>query len=106
LLQAPESYRTPRLELVSGLERLREHPSIIEIAEYYVEHRLVPSTTLADALHLAYCSYYAVAFLLTWNCRHLANANKARHLAVLNGRLGLSVPIVTTPLNLMPEADA
>lgn len=41
-------------------------------------------------------------YLLTWNCRHLANASKIQHLAVLNGRLGLHVPVVTTPLNLIP----
>jgi len=33
----------------------------------------------------------------------LANANKLQHLTVLNGRLGLAVPIITTPLTLIPE---
>ena len=42
-------------------------------------------------------------FLLTWNCRHLANANKIQHLSVLNARLGLPVPVITTPLMLIPE---
>ncbi len=42
-------------------------------------------------------------FLLTWNCRHLANANKMQHLTVVNARLGLRVPIITTPLSLIPE---
>jgi hypothetical protein len=44
-----------------------------------------------------------VDFLLTWNCRHLANVNKAGHMRVLNTELGLSVPVVTTPDLLFHE---
>ncbi len=63
----------------------------------------MPRTAEADSFHVAIASVAGVEFLLTWNCRHLANANKARHLAALNARLGLSVPIITTPMSLMPE---
>jgi hypothetical protein len=60
---------------------------------------------LGDAYHLAVASYYGMHFLLTWNCRHLANANKVRHLQVVNNELGLTVPIVTTPDLLLTEND-
>lgn len=63
----------------------------------------MPSGAGGDAGHLAFASMHGVDFLLTWNCAHLANANKTKHLSVLNGRLGLSVPILTTPLTLIPE---
>ena len=39
---------------------------------------------------------------LTWNCRHLANANKIKHFEVLNTKMGLSVPVVLTPHMLWP----
>ena len=52
---------------------------------------------------LAMASMHRVEFLLTWNINHLANANKTRHLSVLNARLGLPVPIITTPITLLPE---
>lgn len=42
-----------------------------------------------------------VDFLLTWNCKHLANANKTKHMQILNSRLGLVTPQVVTPLNLL-----
>ncbi len=42
-------------------------------------------------------------FLLTWNCRHLANANKVRHLQIVSGELGLAAPIITTPDLLLME---
>ena len=56
-------------------------------------------------LHLAMASTHTIDYLLTWNIRHLANANKTRHLSVLNGRLGLPSPIITTPELLMPELE-
>lgn len=69
----------------------------------YVRNRLMPAEAGGDAFHLAMASVHAIDFLLTWNCRHLANANKMEHLRVINTRMGLSVPIVTTPLNLKSE---
>lgn len=50
-------------------------------------------------------SLHGVDYLLTWNCRHLANVSKQRHLAVMNGRLGLAMPTITTPLTLLPEEE-
>jgi hypothetical protein len=44
-------------------------------------------------------------YLLTWNCKHLANANKIRHLEALNERLGLHVPLLVTPDMLRPWED-
>ncbi len=41
-------------------------------------------------------------YLLTWNCRHLANANKARHFELLDQGMGLHVPLLVTPYMLQP----
>ena len=70
---------------------------------YYIEQKLMPAEAGGDAVHLALASMHSMDFLLTWNCRHLANANKIQHMAVLNGRLRLHLPVITTPLTLMPE---
>ncbi len=80
-----------------------EPPGLDDVVAYYVEHHLMPADAQGDAAHLAMASMHAIDFLLTWNCRHLANANKIQHIAVLNRRLGLSVPVVTTPLALLSE---
>jgi hypothetical protein len=41
--------------------------------------------------------------LLTWNCVHLANANKFNHIRYVNTMIGLYVPTITTPLELLGE---
>ncbi len=80
-------------------------PAVLEIVEVYVAHKLMPRDRSGDALHLALASHHGCDILLTWNCVHLANANKARHIQRVNSLLGLPVPVLTTPLQLMEEAD-
>ncbi|HLQ45370.1 MAG TPA: hypothetical protein VK137_11615 [Planctomycetaceae bacterium] len=65
----------------------------------------MPKPPIRDALNMVLASHYGMDFLLTWNCRHLANANKVRHLEVVNTRLGLKVPALVTPDLLRPWED-
>jgi len=51
---------------------------------------------------LIYIETTIPSYLLTWNCRHLANANKARRLEELNEGMGLSTPRLITPHQLYP----
>jgi hypothetical protein len=91
------------LALLKNLPVLPLPPDIDQVIEYYQENYLMPAGAGGDAFHLAMASMHKMDFLLTWNCRHLANANKYKQITVLNGRLGLYVPVITTPLTLLPE---
>ena len=75
--------------------------AIRDIVETYIHHTVMPRDPLGDALHLAMASYHKCEFLLTWNCTHLANANKFAHIRRINTLLGLYVPILTTPEQLI-----
>jgi predicted nucleic acid-binding protein len=94
-----------RLELVRNLPLLPVEPAILEIVETYIRFRLMPADPGGDALHLALASHYKCDFLVTWNCRHLANANKFGHIRRVNTMLGLFVPALVTPLELLGEDD-
>lgn len=93
-----------RLALLDRLPLLPIESAIADIVESYVQHRLMPADPTGDALHLAIASYHKCDFLVTWNCRHLANANKFGHLRRINALLGLFVPLVT-PLELRGGKD-
>ena len=95
--------KTEILEFVQQISQLEPVEEIKEIVAYYLEHHLMPQVASGDAVHLAYASYYKIDFLLTWNCNHLANANKKRHIRVINSRLGLFSPELITPLELFQE---
>jgi hypothetical protein len=40
-----------------------------------------------------------------WNCQNLANANKFGHIRRVNAMLGLYVPLLVTPLELLGGLD-
>jgi len=91
------------LDFVHNLEILEQSQVINQIAEVYIQNTLMPKDQRGDAIHLAYTSFYKIDFLLTWNCNHLANANKKLHIKVINSRLGLFIPEIITPLELFTE---
>ncbi len=103
LRKAPSRKASQAVALLEGIPLLTEPAGLNDVIRYYIDHRLMPAEALGDAAHLAMASMHGVEFLLTWNINHLANANKVRHLSVLNARLGLPVPIITTPMTLLPE---
>ena len=91
------------LALLETLPVLEITDAVGEIVEAYIAHQLMPADPFGDALHLAIASYHRCDFLVTWNCKHLANANKFGHIRRVNGILGLHVPTLVTPLELLGE---
>ena len=94
------------LALVSRLPLLSIGDAVGDIVDIHIQHHVMPADPRGDALHLALASYHHCHFLLTWNCSHLANANKQEHIRHVNVLQGLHVPVMTTPLELVnPEED-
>lgn len=91
--------------LIKDLRLLEITDEIADTVQAYFRHRLMPANPRGDALHLALASHHECEFLLTWNCRHLANANKFGHIRRVNDLLGLFVPTLATPLELLGERD-
>lgn len=94
-----------RLDLLKDVELLPITGYIENIARIYIDRLVMPRDPSGDALHLAIASFHNVDALLTWNCRHLANANKIHSIRQINQELGLVVPELTTPLNYLGGDD-
>ncbi len=75
------------------------------VAETYQRHFVMPAGDMGDAVHLAVACVHEVDYLLTWNCRHIANTNKIRHVQAINMRLGLCTPMMLTPEMLVGSED-
>lgn len=99
------SAREDAIELISPLPLIPIESAIAEIVQVYIQQQVMPDDPIGDALHLALASYHKCDFLLTWNCRHLANANKFGHIRRVNAMLSLYVPELVTPLELMGEQN-
>jgi predicted nucleic acid-binding protein len=93
----------PRLALLAQMPTLEFVPPVAEIVRHYLQHKLMPTKPVDDAVHLALASYYRCDLIVTWNCRHLANPNKAGHIRKINMGLGIAVPRLVTPQELLQE---
>lgn len=95
--------KSAALALLKDVPLLPTDSAVAEIVQMYVRHSVMPSDPSGDALHLALASYRKCEFLVTWNCKHLANANKFRHIQRINVLLGLYLPTLVTPLELIGQ---
>jgi len=91
------------LALIAHLPLVDLNDSVAEAVDAYISHMVMPNNPAGDALHLAAASFHRCDFLVTWNCRHIANANKFAHIRRVNGILGLGNPALVTPLELLQE---
>jgi hypothetical protein len=70
-----------------------------------VEFRMKPKVYLesVDALHIAIATVHGMDYLLTWNCRHIANAAMRNSLGAICQAAGYEIPVICTPLELFQE---
>ena len=75
------------------------------IFSFYHDERSTPADPLGDALHLALASLHKADYLLTWNCKHLANAELLGAISSVLTRRGYVPPVICTPEELMESGD-
>jgi hypothetical protein len=73
------------------------------LAGTIIEAGAIPERSVRDAAHIAVAAVNDIDYLLTWNCRHLANAQIIRRVSVICNSRGYSMPVVCTPEELMGE---
>src|SRR5271165_3277366 len=90
-----------RMAIISGLPALAITEAAESLTRAIVAAEILPTHAFPDAAHVAVSAVHAVDYLLTWNCKHLANAQIARRIAVVCEKLGHRMPIICTPDELM-----
>jgi len=78
---------------------------MIRLAESLIAQAIIPAKAIEDALHIAVSTLHHVDFLVTWNCRHIANPVIQEKIAVYLEQLGLFLPIICTPEELLGESN-
>lgn len=92
-----------RLEVLEGIPVLDARDEADELAEALVREGPLPQTAVDDAGHLALATVHGMDFLVTWNCRHLANAEYFEGIATVVQARGYKAPIICTPQELLGE---
>ncbi|MGD0539916.1 MAG: type II toxin-antitoxin system VapC family toxin [Tepidisphaeraceae bacterium] len=90
-----------RLKALNGIPLLAMTSEIPELAGQLAASLRLPPRARADAVHMAIAAVHRMSFLLTWNCRHLANAALADRIERTCKSCGYSAPRIVTPEQLM-----
>ena len=92
-----------RLELVADITLLESTEEARKLTRSIMDSRLLPAKAEGDGAHIALATVHKMDILLTWNCRHIANAFIRGRLRQLIGTCGYSTPTICTPEELLQE---
>jgi predicted nucleic acid-binding protein len=86
-----------RLQLLQGLPLIPITAEVIQVARELIDRSLLPEKASADALHVAGAAIGDVEYLVTLNCRHIANAHILPKIYQALEDLGVPRPLICTP---------
>ena len=92
-----------RMAVIDTLPLLDLTFEVDGLAETIMQSGLLPASASRDAVHIAVTAVHQVHFLLTWNCRHIANATIFRDLQHVIMSAGYDVPVICTPEELLGD---
>ena len=90
-----------RLNLLDTVRLLEITEEALDLAQNLVDSGALPQTATEDALHIAIAVTNGVEYLLTWNCRHLANAAMRVLIEGICRLAGYEPTIICTPEELL-----
>ena len=95
-----------RAALLRGIPLLGVTDTATQLASRLIESRAVPRKATEDAFHIAVAAVHGVDYLLTWNCKHIANAAMRQAIERVCREAGCEPPVICTPEELMDDEPA
>jgi len=92
-----------RLEAMQGILLLELKTEALDLASEFIRSKALPKKASQDALHIAIAAVYGLDYLLTWNCKHIANAVIQKSIARIVAEQGYELPTICTPHELLGE---
>jgi predicted nucleic acid-binding protein len=92
-----------RLDLLSVFPLLEINEAVQELAIQFLTKSNLPPKAADDALHIAFATVYGLDYLLTWNCKYIANAQIQKKLAQISLAAGYELLAICTPYELMGD---
>ncbi len=94
-----------RQQLLQGLPLVEINADVEALAERLILAHTMPEKAAADAVHVAAAALGGVNYLLTLNCRHIANAHELPRIYELLDREGLGQLLICTPAEFLGYSD-
>jgi predicted nucleic acid-binding protein len=92
-----------RLEILDALQELEVIDAVRDLAVALMREGPLPLTAEMDAYHIAVAAVHGMDYLLTWNCKHIANAALRPKLEIVCRFHGYEPPVICTPQELMED---
>ncbi len=86
-----------RLRALDGIPSLPFESQVFVIANAIISRAILPPQASLDAFHIAMTAHHKIQYLLTWNCKHIANAVILPRIHEVLAELGYPIPIICTP---------
>lgn len=94
-----------RLKLLAGLPTVPIDDDVRDLARAIVSASIMPPKAAADAVHVAAAAVAGVEYLLTLNCKHIANARELPRLYRLLDQHGFGQLLICTPAEFLGGGD-
>lgn len=101
--QGDPALAAERLESLEGIPLLPLDAAVGAIAAEIMSRSILPAQATVDALHIASVAHHRIDYLLTWNCKHIANGRILPRIHDLLIELGHPIPIICTPEELIDD---
>jgi hypothetical protein len=99
--QGDAAIAVQRLEILRDFSLLDLNQSVLDLAEQFLGRSNLPAKADVDAVHIAAATVHGMDYLLTWNCKHIANAQIQGKLAEISLDFGYELPVLCTPYELL-----
>jgi len=99
------SVAAERLRHLRDLSLLQVSQQAYALRSALIRHTQIPPKAENDALHIAVATVHGMEFLITWNCKHIANAMIFPQVYEVCREAGFEPPLICTPYELLGEYD-
>ncbi|MEO5334657.1 MAG: type II toxin-antitoxin system VapC family toxin [Magnetococcus sp. YQC-5] len=94
-----------RLLLVDSIPVLAVDAEAVALSRQLQECAMLPAKANVDSLHISLAALQQVDYLLTWNCRHIANSRTRRAIDEILKIREMPSPAIVTPEELLEEEE-
>jgi len=94
-----------RMAILDSLQVIPANPDADAVADAIIAGSMMPASARLDALRVATAALAGVQYLLTQNCKHIANAHELPRVCRLLDELGLWGVLICTPMEFLGGTD-
>jgi len=92
-----------RIELLKEIPVLGGSDELTSLANDLMVGISLPPKAEYDAFHIAIATVHGMDYLLTWNCRHIANIKYRLKIESICRSAGYEPPLICTPTEMMED---